>query len=147
MKPLPSPGDLIPQSPPFLMLDRIEVLEPERVVARKRFDAREPFYQGHFPGSPITPGMFLCECVHQAGAALVAGGQEVALDGVPVLTRVYGTQFRGTVPPGAEVEIEVVLEERIAGVYLIRGRVHHQGRLVLRHRCALGMLSEGELAA
>jgi len=141
------PTTLIPQRPPFLMLDVVEEVSPTRVLARKTFSVDEPFYQGHFPGNPVTPGLFLCEAVHQAGAVLVAAGQGVELDGIPVLTRIYGTRLRGVVPPGSEVEVEVRLQEQVAGVYVIAGTVRLGDQVVLRHRVGLGMIVAGRLAA
>ena len=109
--------DLIPQRPPFQMVDEILSLEESSIRTKKTFHASEPFYKGHFPFQPITPGMFLCECVHQASAALIAGGRKVKTDGIPVLVRIYSTKFKGVVPPGAVLETEVKITDVIGGVY------------------------------
>lgn len=142
MAELPHVDDLIPQRPPFQMIDEILVLEADRLVARKTLDADLPFYGGHFPGNPITPGIFLCEAVHQAGAALIAGGQGVPLDGIPLLTRIRGTKLKKMVPPGSVLEVEVVLTDRVGGIYELKGTVRVEGAVVLEHRVALGMANE-----
>lgn len=137
--------ELIPQRPPFQMVDEILELTETRIRTRKTFPETESFYRGHFPFQPITPGMYLCECVHQAGAALIKGGQKVDVDGIPVLVRIYGTKFKGIVPPGATVETQVDLTEVVGGVFWVRGQVWHDGRKVLDHRCSLGMVVDGAL--
>lgn len=144
MQSLPAIHDLIPQRDPMLMVDELLHLDPERAVSRMTFSPDLSFYQGYYPGNPITPGMFLCECVHQTAAALIAhrGARD---DGTPILTRVYGTKFRAGVPPGATVETEVELTSRVGGVYYCTGKVRLDGKVVLEHRCALGMRKEGAL--
>lgn len=141
---LPDVTALIPQRDPMLMVDRLRELSPERAVTETTFEATRPFYAGYYPGNPITPGMMLCEAVHQTAAALIAA-RGATFDGTPVLTRVYGTKFRAGVPPGSTVETEVVLTGRVAGVYYCTGKVRLGDRVVLEHRCALGMRRDGAL--
>ena len=58
----------IPHRPPMLLVDEVVELTEQRIVARKTFRAGEYFFQGHYPGKPIVPGVILCECGMQAGA-------------------------------------------------------------------------------
>jgi 3-hydroxyacyl-[acyl-carrier-protein] dehydratase len=140
----PAVTDLIPQRDPMLMVDDILSLATQRAVTRTTFSADRDFYAGYYPGNPITPGMFLCECVHQTAAVLIAH-RGARSDGTPVLTRVYGTKFRAGVPPGSTVETEVELTGRAGGVYFCTGRVRLGGEVVLEHRCALGLRRAGTL--
>jgi 3-hydroxyacyl-[acyl-carrier-protein] dehydratase len=65
--------NLLPHRYPFIMIDRILELVPgEKVVALKNVTINEPFFQGHFPGSPIMPGVLMIEAMGQAGAVLAA---------------------------------------------------------------------------
>jgi len=63
---------LLPHRYPFLLVDRIlELVTDEKVVALKNISINEPFFQGHFPGSPIMPGVLIIEAMAQAGGVLV----------------------------------------------------------------------------
>jgi len=63
---------LLPHRYPFLLVDRIlELVTDEKVVALKNVSINEPFFQGHFPGSPIMPGVLIIEAMAQAGGVLV----------------------------------------------------------------------------
>ena len=64
--------DKLPQQPPFRFIDRIVELSENHIVAQRRFLTEEYYYQGHFPGDPVTPGVILIETMAQAG--LVALG-------------------------------------------------------------------------
>ena len=67
----------LPQRYPFLMIDRVKECEPgKRIVALKNVSANEPYFQGHFPGRPIMPGVLILEAMAQAAGVLVlsAGG-------------------------------------------------------------------------
>ena len=105
--------DTIPHRPPFLFLDRIDEVRADGATCTRTFRADEPFYSGHYPGNPITPGVLLCESVFQAGAVFLTkklqseGG---APDGkTPVLCRIEEAKFKGMVKPGDTVSIEVKL--------------------------------------
>jgi len=64
---------LLPHRYPFLLVDRIKELEPgRRIVGIKNVSANEPFFQGHFPGRPIMPGVLIIEAMAQAGGVLAA---------------------------------------------------------------------------
>src|SRR5208283_110631 len=75
----------IPHRPPFLFVDEIVSETPDGLVARRTWRPEESFYQGHYPGAPITPGVLLCEAVFQAGALYLAraGGDSPGRGGVP----------------------------------------------------------------
>ena len=64
--------ELLPHRYPFLLVDRITELVPkERIVGIKQVTANEPFFQGHFPGAPVMPGVLIIEALAQCGALLV----------------------------------------------------------------------------
>lgn len=117
---------LIPHRPPFLWLDRILSLDEHAIVAEKHFRADLPLYQGHYPEHPITPGVILCEAVFQAGAALIAHRlqqDDAAIQGLPVLTRIYNARFKRQVPPDSTVILEAKLVEMVGSSWIMKGKV------------------------
>jgi 3-hydroxyacyl-[acyl-carrier-protein] dehydratase len=126
----------IPHRPPFLLLDEIVELGGERVVCRKTFADNEPFYAGHYPGFPITPGVLLCEAAMQAGAVLLSQYLQPGQQGVPVATRMNDVRFKRMVKPGETIEIEVDLTERLATAFFLKAKVACQGRLAVRFEFA-----------
>lgn len=122
---------MIPHRPPFLWVDRVVELGDDRIVAEKTLAPDLDFYQGHYPGHPITPGVILCEAVFQAGAILIAHTLSQAgrpASGVPVLTRIYSAKFKRQVPPGARLTLEARLLERVGPAWLLKGKVMLDGK-------------------
>lgn len=114
---------LIPHRPPFLFVDEIIAASPDSLTARRTWRADEDFYQGHYPGAPITPGVLLCEAVFQTGALYLArtasaGGSPT---GVPLLVKIADVRFRSPVFPGDTVTIEVQKKDFTAGFYIMSG--------------------------
>jgi len=114
---------LIPHRPPFLFVDEIVSETPEGLVARRTWRAEETFYEGHYPGAPITPGVLLCEAVFQTGAiylAKQAAGTALG-SGVPLLAKISDVRFRNPIYPGDTVLIEVKKKEEMGGFTLMSG--------------------------
>lgn len=124
----------IPHRPPFLLIDEIVERDDKRIVCRKTFRPDEYFYAGHYPHYPLTPGVLLCEAAMQAGAVLLSGQAAAAADGrrVPVATRMNDVRFKRMVRPGDTVEIEVVLNERLANAFFLSAKVSTGGKLAVR---------------
>lgn len=98
---------IIPHRAPFLLVDRIDELEPGiRAVGRKCVTYNEPFFQGHFPDQPVMPGVLIIEALAQVGAvcALCVEGNEGK---VAVLGRVNNAKFRRQVVPGDVLMMEI----------------------------------------
>ena len=134
----------IPHRPPFLFLDEIVERSDDRIVCRKTFHGDEFFYQGHYPGYPLTPGVILCEAAMQAGAVLLAqriGG----VPGVPVATRMGDVRFKRTVLPGETIDIEVDLVERLADAFYLKAKVSCGGKVAVRFEfaCTLARIADG----
>jgi 3-hydroxyacyl-[acyl-carrier-protein] dehydratase len=113
----------IPHRPPFLFVDEIVSESSEMLVARRTWRSDEDFYSGHYPGSPITPGVLLCEAVFQAGALHLSRllASEGAQSGVPLLVKISDVRFRSPVYPGDVVTIEVRRKDAMGGFFLMTG--------------------------
>ncbi len=133
----------IPHRPPFLFLDEIVSRDERRIVCRKTFGGDEFFYQGHYPGNPLTPGVILCEAAMQAGAVLLAPhvGTE---PGVPVATRMGDVRFKRMVRPGETIDIEVELVERLANAFYLKAKVSCGGKVAVRFEFACTMAPASE---
>lgn len=104
--------NLLPHRYPFLMVDRITELEPNaRAVGIKNVTVNEPFFQGHFPGNPIMPGVLIVEAMAQI-AGVLAFGSGVQGNAVFFMS-IEKAKFRKPVVPGDQLRIEIkVLQQR-----------------------------------
>ncbi len=95
--------ECLPHRYPFLLVDRIVELVPEeRVVGIKNVTINEPFFQGHFPGEPVMPGVLILEAMAQTGAIMLM--QSPRLRGsISYLTTVDNAKFRQPVRPGDQL--------------------------------------------
>ena len=109
---------VLPHRYPFLLIDRVEEVIPgEKVVAIKNVTINEPFFQGHFPGHPVMPGVLIVEAMAQAGAFAVLS-QEEFKGKLAFLGAVDKANFRRQVVPGDELrlEVEIIKLKRNAGI-------------------------------
>lgn len=127
----------IPHRPPFLLIDEIVAWTEGRIVCRKTFTGEEFFYQGHYPGYPVTPGVLLCEAGMQAGAVLLSKVVDQDKAGVPVATRLNDVRFKRMVRPGQSIDIEVELIERLAEAYFLKAKVTCGGQVAARFEFAV----------
>jgi 3-hydroxyacyl-[acyl-carrier-protein] dehydratase len=124
-----------PHRPPFLFLDEIVERNESRIICRKTFRGDEFFYQGHYPGCPLTPGVILCEAAMQAGAVLLSP-RLADKRGAPVATRMADVRFKRIVRPGETIEIEVELVERLADAFYLKAKVTCGGKVAVRFEFA-----------
>ena len=109
----------LPQRYPMLMIDRVLTLEPgKRIVAMKNVSANEPYFQGHFPGRPIMPGVLILEAMAQAALLLAFGGREphAGEDQVYYYVGIDNARFKRPVVPGDQLELEVALDRLLRGI-------------------------------
>ena len=115
---------LLPHRYPFLLVDRVVELEPnKRVLAYKNVSANENFFNGHFPGQPVMPGVLVIEALAQAGGLLTQLSQEGSnCEGkLFYLVKVDNARFSRMVVPGDRLELEVVLKRNIRNMALYQG--------------------------
>ncbi|OGW29353.1 MAG: 3-hydroxyacyl-[acyl-carrier-protein] dehydratase FabZ [Nitrospirae bacterium GWC2_57_13] len=105
---------LLPHRYPFLMLDKIVEMEPQkRIVGIKNVTINEPFFQGHFPGHPIMPGVLLLEGMAQAGGVLALLSDPEPEKKVLYFMSIDKAKFRKPVLPGDQVRFELdVIKQR-----------------------------------
>ena len=129
----------IPHRPPMLLVDEVTEIDEERLVAVRRFHADEYFFQGHYPGQPIVPGVILCESAMQAGAVLLSQFVEEKSDAVPVATRIDKVKFKRIVKPGDLLQHEIRLTEKLANAFFLTAKSTVDGQLAVRFEfaCAL----------
>ncbi len=132
-----------PHRAPMLLVDEVVSRTDSSIVCRKTFRADEFFFQGHYPGQPLVPGVILCECAMQAGAILLArflqdGG------GVPVATRLNDVKFKRMVRPGETIEMAVTLNERVADAFFLTAKVTCAGKVAARFDFACTLARPGE---
>ncbi|MDM8216176.1 3-hydroxyacyl-ACP dehydratase FabZ [Desulfovibrio piger] len=99
---------ILPHRYPFLLVDRVvECVPNSHIKAYKNVTVNEPFFQGHFPGAPIMPGVLILEALAQAGGLLAVSGLEGNLDDKLFLfTGLDGVKFRKQVVPGDRLDLE-----------------------------------------
>ena len=102
---------ILPHRYPFLLIDRVVEMERrKRIVAIKNVTINEPFFQGHFPGQPVMPGVLMIEAIAQAGGALLLTEIPDRSDKLMVFTGIENAKFRQMVLPGDQVRIEVTVQ-------------------------------------
>lgn len=114
---------LLPHRYPFLLLDRItECDDQKRIVGIKNVTVNEPFFQGHFPGSPVMPGVLQLEAMAQCAGVLMmrlAGGTAR----VPYFMAIDNARFRRVVKPGDQMRIEIELTTVKTKLAKFKGRI------------------------
>ena len=99
---------ILPHRYPFLLIDRVlDMTRRKRIVALKNVTVNEPFFQGHFPGFPIMPGVLIVEAIAQAGGALMLTEVDGREGKLMVFTGIERARFRRPVVPGDQLRIEV----------------------------------------
>jgi len=121
----------IPHRAPFLWVDEIVEQGDDWILTKKWVDPAEPFFQGHYPDFPITPGVLVCEAMFQSGAILLSQRcrDRLAEGLLPVMTRIKDTRFKAMVRPGDTLEIEVQITDSIDKLFHLSGKARVNGKL------------------
>jgi len=137
--------DLIPHRYPFLLVDRIDELEPGvRAVGIKNVTQNEPFFQGHFPDYPVMPGVLIIEAMAQVGAVgVMAGGEHK--EKLALFAGIDGVRFRRQVLPGDVLRMEVRIERLKGRVGRGRGRAEVGGERVCEAELMFAFAQRGEV--
>lgn len=133
----------IPHRPPFLFVDKILRWSEEEITCSYRFKEDEFFFKGHYPGSPLVPGVILCESAMQAGAVFLSkkmvdqGEEGEEVEKLPVVGRIDKVKFRKTVLPGDEIEMNVKVNTKMSNVWYLSAKITSQGATVLTFEFAV----------
>lgn len=127
---------ILPHRYPFLLIDRIVEMEVgKRAVGEKQVTINEPFFQGHFPGYPVMPGVLLIEALAQTGAVAVLSLPEFR-GKIALLVGVDNVRFRKPVQPGDTLRLTVTLDKirhglgKGSGVATVEGQTVCEGNLL-----------------
>jgi UDP-3-O-[3-hydroxymyristoyl] N-acetylglucosamine deacetylase / 3-hydroxyacyl-[acyl-carrier-protein] dehydratase len=122
---------ILPHRYPFLLVDKIIHLElDKKVVGIKCVSFNEPFFQGHFPGQPIMPGVLILEAMAQTGGVLLLNSFPEPEEKLVYFMQINNAKFRKPVVPGDQMYIEVELTNKKSKVVMMSGKVFVDNNLV-----------------
>lgn len=122
---------IMPHRYPFLLIDRIIDLEPQKkVIAIKNVTINEPFFQGHFPGHPIMPGVLIVEAMAQAGGVLLLNAVENPETKVVYFMSIDRVKFRKPVVPGDQLRFEVEMLSFRRNTCRMQGKAYVDDKVV-----------------
>ncbi len=123
--------EMLPHRYPFLLVDSIlEIEEGKRIVGSKNVTINEPFFQGHFPGHPIMPGVLIIEAMAQVGDVFAMLTGKVGTDKVTYFVGIDNARFRKPVVPGDVLRMELEMVNCRRGLYCFSGKAYVGENLV-----------------
>lgn len=126
-----NPVNRIPQKEPFLFVDKVLDRTEDAIVTEKVLTGEEDFFQGHFPGNPVMPGVLLCEACFQSGALLMSYKGEGLENQTAVVSRIQNAKFKHMVKPNDTLNIKVELKELIGNAAFMKGVVTVENKKAL----------------
>ena len=115
---------ILPHRYPMLLVDRVLEMDPgKRIVGLKNVSANEQFFQGHFPGAPVMPGVLIVEALAQSGAVLMSKSLNVDVEGKAIMfMSVDNARFRHPVRPGDTLRMHIDVLRAKSSVFKFAGR-------------------------
>lgn len=124
--------EILPHRYPFLLIDKVtEFVDNQRIVAIKNVSFNEPFFQGHFPGKPVMPGVLIVEAMAQAAAVLaIKSSDGVGADKLVYLVGADELKWRKQVIPGDSMQIVMTSKKKRRPLWIMSGEVFVDGKSV-----------------
>ena len=121
----------LPHAYPFLLVDRIVEIEPDkRIVGIKNVTYNEPFFPGHFPGRPIMPGVLIVEAMAQTAGVLAFKSMPGEVQKPVYFLGIDNVRFRKPVTPGDQLRLEVEITKHRQAIWGFKGKALVDGKLV-----------------
>ena len=134
---------ILPHRYPFLLVDRVVEFEPgQRAVGLKNVTINDPYFQGHFPGRPVFPGVLIVEALAQLGGVLAIRSSSVEGSPIVYLTGIDKAKFRKPVIPGDQIRLEVQVIKRRPPFWKMQGKAFVGSDLVCEAESTAMMQSE-----
>lgn len=126
--------EILPHRYPFLLIDRVlEMKEGEYIKAIKNVTANEPFFQGHFPGFPIMPGVLIIEAMAQAAAYMaIKSDKDTPGKKTPIFAGIEKARFKRPVVPGDTLTLELKVIKTRSRIWWLAGTAKVDGELACR---------------
>jgi len=122
---------ILPHRYPFLLVDNVVEFEPgERIVGIKNVTFNEPFFNGHFPGRPIMPGVLIVEAMAQTGGILLLKDDAEVENKLVVFMGIDNVRFRKTVLPGDQLIMELTMIKARKSTFKMAGKAFVRGDMV-----------------
>ncbi|MDZ7755251.1 3-hydroxyacyl-ACP dehydratase FabZ [Rhodohalobacter sp.] len=133
----------IPHRYPFLLIDRVIELEEDRIVTIKNVTVNEDYFNGHFPGAPIMPGVLQVEAMAQSGALMIMKNQvDDPENTLMVFTGIKNAKFRKSVVPGDQLRIEVKLDSQRRNFITMIGTATVDDKVVCELEASAALVSK-----
>ena len=124
---------ILPHRYPFILIDRIDEVKPGKFVnAIKNVTINEPYFQGHFPGQPVMPGVLSLESIAQATAFLMLYELDDPLKKNMFISGVDGVRFRRLITPGDQLHINIRLKAKKLSLYKFDGTIKIDNQLAVQ---------------
>jgi len=139
---------LLPHRYPFLLVDRVQELDPDRrIVGIKNVTINEPFFQGHFPGRPVMPGVLILEAMAQVGAVLAFKSMGHMTRPAVYLTGIDGAKFRKPVVPGDRLRFEIDVVKKRGPFWKMQGKAFVEAEVVCEAEVTAMVTEEKDMTA
>lgn len=134
--------EIIPHRYPFLLVDKITEMEPgKRAVGIKNVTMNEPFFQGHFPGNPIMPGVLMVEALAQVGAVALLSLEENQ-GKLAVFAGIDNVRFKKQVVPGDTLEMHVEITSMRRGIGKGEAVCYVDGKVAVKGTLMFGLTDQ-----